>query len=44
MNDDYLDYGNPVNEPDEEFECSECGKPIASEGVCSDSCFNASMR
>ena len=39
----YLDYGNPINEENNEYECSECGKPISKEGVCSKDCFDASM-
>lgn len=27
----------------EEYECTECGKPVESEGVCSNVCYNASM-
>tara|TARA_B110000908_G_scaffold1875_1_gene2414 strand:+ start:119 stop:253 length:135 start_codon:yes stop_codon:yes gene_type:complete len=43
MNDDYLNYGNPAYEDDKEFECTECGTPIESEGVCSGRCHEASM-
>ena len=39
--DDYLNIGNPADEP--EHECTECGKPINYEGVCSGVCFEASM-
>ena len=44
MNDDYLNYGNPVDDEDKVYECTECGKPIEQEGVCSNLCFQASMR
>ena len=43
MNDDYLNYGNPAYEHDHEFECTECGTPIPKYGVCSGTCFEASM-
>jgi len=44
MNDDYLNYGNPAYENDEEFECTECGTPVDKEfSVCSGTCFEASM-
>ncbi len=39
---DWDNYLNPHEQ--EEFECSECGKPMARDtGVCSGICFEASM-
>ena len=38
-----VDYGNPAYENDEQFECTVCGALIDSEGVCSQSCFDADM-
>tara|TARA_R110001632_G_scaffold95637_2_gene201761 strand:- start:6932 stop:7069 length:138 start_codon:yes stop_codon:yes gene_type:complete len=44
MNDDYLNYGNPAYENDDQFECTECGTPVDKEfSVCSGTCFEASM-
>jgi hypothetical protein len=44
INMDIVDYGNPAYEDDKEFECTECGSPVETEGsVCSRDCFNASM-
>lgn len=37
------DSNAPFNQQ-EEFECTECGKPMDSDkGVCSNACFKASM-
>jgi hypothetical protein len=39
-----LDYDldNYLESLDREYECTECGTPIKSQGVCSSDCFNAS--
>lgn len=39
-----VDYGNPAYEDDKEHECSVCGKPMETEGVCSTKCRQADMR
>jgi hypothetical protein len=33
--------GDPRHEPDEEYECDMCGRPISEQGYCSNGCFNA---
>ena len=41
---EWVDYGNPAYEPDHEFECPECGTPVAREWEhCSGNCFEASQ-
>lgn len=37
------DLHNYLESLDKDHECTECGTPIESEGVCSRECFNASM-
>jgi len=44
MSEDYLNYGNPCEDEDKEYECTECSTPIEEEGVCSSDCWKASMR
>lgn len=34
---------NPYEDEDKVFECTECGTEIEQEGVCSGTCFEASM-
>ena len=40
-----LDYDlyNYLESLDKDYECTECGRPIETEGVCSRDCFNSSM-
>ena len=38
-----LDYDLEEYLEDKDYECTECGTSIESEGVCSRDCFNASM-
>ena len=37
------DLDNYLESLDKDHECTECGKPIKHEGVCSDYCYNSSM-
>lgn len=41
MNIDYINDGNPIDDP--EFECPVCGKFSHIEGVCSKQCFKADL-
>ena len=41
---DIVDYGNPAYDDDFEYTCNVCDKPIETEGVCSNTCFEADMR
>lgn len=38
-----LDYDTEEYFDEKDFECSECGTPMESKGVCSRDCFKASM-
>ena len=45
MNDDYLQYGNPEEDEEKEYECRECGTPVEEDGVyCNRKCWEASFR
>lgn len=45
MNDDYLNYGNPCEEDEREYECRECGNPVEEDGqYCSSNCWEAGER
>lgn len=42
MDDDYLNYGNPCEEDEREYECRECGNPVEEDGdYCSGKCWEA---
>jgi hypothetical protein len=41
---DHLNDGNPNEDADAQYECTECGEKIEEEGVCSSKCWEASMR
>ena len=38
-----LDYDLHEHLDEKDYECTECGTPIESQGVCSRDCFKASM-
>jgi len=38
-----LDYDLDDHLDEKDYECTECGTPIESQGVCSRDCFKASM-